>query len=52
MTAAQALITMAQISPVAIQSCPPPGRVGQAPAAHASSAQAPLASAHPSASSE
>ena len=49
MSAAQALITMPQISPAAIQCCPPPGPVAQAPAAHASSPQAALVSVHPAA---
>ncbi len=52
MSAAHAQITVAQISPVAIQSSPTPGPVGLAPAAHASSAQAPPITAHPSASAE
>ncbi len=49
MTATQQLITVAHASPVAIQSAPTPGPVVQAPAAHASSAQAPPISTHPSA---
>jgi hypothetical protein len=52
MSAAQAQITVAQISPVAIQSSPTPGPVGLAPAAQASSAQAPAMSTQPSASNE
>jgi len=49
MTAAQQLITVAQTSPVAIQSSPRPGPVALAPAAHASIAQAPPISTHPNA---
>jgi RNA polymerase sigma-70 factor (TIGR02960 family) len=49
MSVAQALIIVSQTSPVAIQSSPTPGPVDLAPAAHARSAPAPPASAHPSA---